>query len=274
MNPSQMMPSIVVTRPQPQGQHWVAQLQQHGFSAIALPLMEIGPATSVAATQSLQTALASGTQYRALMFVSANAVQHFFEHPLVQAANITAWQFATRCWAPGPGTTQALQSTGISHSQIDAPPDDATQFDSEALWNVVAPQIRPGDRILVVRGTSNDNSQQGTGRQWLTEQLTHRGASTTLVSVYERRPPVASEQLLTEITVLRQHRAIWLFSSSECIAHLEHLTQPLSPADWQTHQALTTHPRITERARQLGFGYVKECKPAMPNVCAALESLT
>ena len=236
--------------------------------------MEIGPATSIAATQALQTVLAQWTQYRALMFVSVNAVQYFLEHPLVRAADIASRSCVPRCWAPGPGTAQALQAAGIPHSQIDTPHNDAAQFDSEALWHVVAPQIRSNDHVLIVRGSSNDNAEQGTGRQWLTDQLACQRARTTLISVYERRPPVVNTQLLTEITTLQQQQAIWLFSSSECIAHLEQLTPSLHWSNWQTHRALTTHPRITARARQLGFGYVKECKPAMPNVCAALESLT
>jgi hypothetical protein len=38
--------------------------------------------------------------------------------------------------------------------QIDGPSPDAAQFESEALWQNVHGQVRAGDRVLIVRGTS------------------------------------------------------------------------------------------------------------------------
>jgi uroporphyrinogen-III synthase len=43
--------------------------------------------------------------YRAVMFVSGNAVSHFLHDALLP--------FATRAWAPGPGTRDALLDAGV-----------------------------------------------------------------------------------------------------------------------------------------------------------------
>ncbi|MBS3996948.1 MAG: uroporphyrinogen-III synthase, partial [Hydrogenophaga sp.] len=57
--------------------------------------------------------------------------------------------------------------------------------------------------------------------------------------------------------------------SSEALAHLAD-AQP--QANWGAAHALVTHPRIAERARQLGFGRVVQTRPALSDVLSALES--
>ena len=76
-------PRVIVTRPAREAAHWVAQLGAHGIEAVALPLIAIGPCTDAALRQALDAARANVCTYRALMFVSGNAVAHFFEpnHP-------------------------------------------------------------------------------------------------------------------------------------------------------------------------------------------------
>ena len=76
------------------------------------------------------------------------------------------------------GTAKVLEQAGLAASAIDSPPADARQFDSESLWAVVAPQIRPGDRVLIVRGASlhSTTDSQGSGREWLSSQLRSLGA--------------------------------------------------------------------------------------------------
>src|SRR2546427_7791781 len=56
-------------------------LQARGLPAQPLALMAIGPCRDAATQQALQAArnaLREGPGYRAVMFVSGNAVQHFF----------------------------------------------------------------------------------------------------------------------------------------------------------------------------------------------------
>ena len=74
-------PRILVTRPAHDAAAWVQALADHGLQAEALPLIAIGPCQGSAARQALlqarNAARVSG-HWRALMFVSGNAVQYFF----------------------------------------------------------------------------------------------------------------------------------------------------------------------------------------------------
>ncbi|WP_373832900.1 uroporphyrinogen-III synthase, partial [Delftia acidovorans] len=146
-----MPPRILVTRPAHDAAAWVDALQARGLPAQPLALMAIGPCRDAATQQALQAArnaLREGPGYRAVMFVSGNAVQHFFG---TDPARLPA---STRAWTPGPGTAQALLALGIAPAQIDGPPPDAAQFESETLWQRVHDQIHAGDRVLIVRGDS------------------------------------------------------------------------------------------------------------------------
>ena len=66
---------VIVTRPAQQAAPWVNRLRAAHFNAVALPLIEVAPVPDpspvVAAWQRLPG-------YDAAMFVSANAVDHFF----------------------------------------------------------------------------------------------------------------------------------------------------------------------------------------------------
>lgn len=260
------MPTVVVTRPQPDAALWVQQLQDAGLQACALPMMVIGPSRSPAAIASLQQTLPQLARYRALMFVSGNAVRYFFAALQTQAITPPV---QTQYWSPGPGTSKALLSEGISAQSLIQPAPDAPQFDSEALWTQARHHIQPGDRVLIVRG--GDGSQPGgQGRQWLSEQLQQHGVQVDFVSVYERQAPQATPALLAHIQSLRTQQALWLFSSSECVQHLVHCHSSWS---WQAHTALVTHPRIAEQARQAGFGQVIESLPAVHSIAASIKSL-
>ena len=70
---------VIVTRPAREAAHWVEQLGARGIAAVALPLIAIGPCTDAAARRALHEARAGIAGYRAVMFVSGNAVAHFFE---------------------------------------------------------------------------------------------------------------------------------------------------------------------------------------------------
>lgn len=273
---------IIVTRPQPDNAHWVAQLQALGHNALGLPLMDIGPSPHPAAQQAVAQALAHYPQYRALMFVSVNAVRYFFAHPAVVAAGITGPSLAVRCWSPGPGTSAALERAGVAAHWIDAPPANAAQFESETLWAVVRPQVQAGDRVWIVRGSEKseethvqDNAPSvqpapGTGRAWLSEQLQAQGAQAVFAPVYARSAPAATAPWLQQLTALHQQPAYWLLSSSDCLSNLHTLAPHLS---WQQHTALATHPRIATQAQALGFGRVLTTRPALDDIHRLLPRL-
>ena len=145
------------------------------------------------------------------------------------------------------------------------------QFDSEALWQQVAPQIRPGDRVLIVRGQSGDApaNTQGTGRDWLAQQIGKAGGQVDFVAAYERCAPRLGAAEVALAQQAAHDGSLWLMSSSEAVAHL---AQALPGQRWGAARALATHPRIADAARKAGFGQVRECRPALEDVVASIES--
>lgn len=257
---------VIVTRPQREAERWVHQLRQCGLDALALPLMAIAPAPDV---QPLHEAWRRLGNFAALMFVSGNAVEHFFEQKVPEAH--TGWSrpaIKTRAWAAGPATREALVCAGVDPGLIDAPASDAAQFDSEALWQQVAGQVVPGGRVLIVRG--GDRTGQSAGRDWLSGQLVAAGVQVETVLAYVRRAPVFGAEQLAQAQQAATDGSVWLFSNSEAIANLVRL---LPGQSWTEARAMATHPRIAQAARRAGFGVVCESRPDLDAVVAALESI-
>lgn len=250
---------VVLTRPLPEAQRWAQTLAERGHEVLVFPLIDIGAGPD---PRALQQAWSSLPACNAVMFVSGNAVRGFFA-----AAAGRAWPAATRAWSPGPGTSQALVAAGVPPDQIDAPPAVATQFDSEALWPVIAPQVRAGSRVLLVRGAGADG--RPAGRDWLGTRLEQAGARVAVVAAYARRLPEPRPEVLAQAQCAASDGSVWLFSSSEAIANLRCL---LPQQDWARAQAIATHGRIGQAAREAGFGAVRLSRPAEADVVAALES--
>jgi len=276
--PRERLQRVIVTRPEKEASTWVQALQADGWPAQALPLITIAEPADVEVRERLQRARAHWLDVDAIMFVSSAAVQHFFSASVLAPG---AARVGTRFWAPGPGTAralaQALAARGLGTEQIDAPAADASQFDSEALWPVVAPQVRPGHRVLIVRGASPGAEPEGhtptglagQGRDWLIQQCQAAGAQVEACVAYERRAPALSPDGLALLRAATGAGSVWLFSSSEALAHLRSLAPDTV---WTQASALATHPRIVATARAAGFGHVLETRPALPDVLRALES--
>ncbi|MCM2346135.1 MULTISPECIES: uroporphyrinogen-III synthase [Comamonadaceae] len=263
---------IIVTRPAREAAHWVEQLGARGHAATALPLIAIGPCTDPAARTALAQARAHLDRYRAAMFVSGNAADYFFDQkePLAPGA-IAPSAITTRAWAPGPGTVQALVHAGVPRERIDSPAPDALQFDSEALWQRVAPQVRAGDRILIVRGCSEGSAPgPGQGRDWLARQIEQAGATVDFVVAYTRGAPHLTPEQTALAHAAASDGSWWLLSSSEALTHLASAVPGLV---LRAARALATHPRIAQSARAAGFGQVQECRPALDDVMASIESV-
>jgi uroporphyrinogen-III synthase len=262
---------VIVTRPAQDAQHWVQQLRQGGFAAEALPLIDIAPASDAAALEQARQAL---DRYAACMFVSGNAVDHFFRQPTAAKLALPA---ALRLMAPGPGTVAALLAAGVPAGQIDAPAVDAEQFDSEALWAVVGQRDWQGSRVLVLRGESPDAAGGGasSGRDWIARQWEAAGAQVDFVGVYQRRAPVFTAGQIERARAASADGSVWLFSSSEAVANLTGLPA-LAGIDWRGARAVATHPRIVEAVRAAGWGVVVASRPALKDIrdtLASIESL-
>lgn len=259
---------VIVTRPARDAARWVQALQSSGLQAEALPLITI---TLLPDAPALRQSWAQMDAYTALMFVSGNAVDGFFASnqavALVQRAQAATDLIASgapRFLAPGPGTVAALRLAGIPAALIDAPADDAGQFDSEALWALLAHRPWQGQRVLVLRGQSANSGVNG--RDWLARQLEAAGAQVDFAAVYERRAPPFSAQQLQRIEAAAGDGSVWLFSSSEAVGNLP-------PHDWSRSRAVATHPRIAEAARKAGWGVVVQSRPAVGDIVASIESL-
>jgi len=254
---------VIVTRPLAQAAEWVERLRSYGIDAVALPLIAIVPPADAGA---VATSWASLRTRRLVIFVSPNAALQFFRAAPAGAS----WPAQTRAASPGPGTTRTLVELGVPPTLIDAPADDAPQFDSEALWQRLQGRDWQGAPVLLVRGPQ--------GRDWLAARLVEHGAVVDTLAAYERRLPRLDGEAtaLLDAALAEPERFLWLFSSSEAIDHLQTLTQGRSDASqewWRTARALATHPRIAQRARDAGFGLVAESRPTPAAVVACIQSI-
>ena len=276
---------IVITRPAAQAVAWQQALQVAGHPVVLLPCLSIHPAPDL---PPVRAAWAQLGQWNALMFVSANAIEAFF----AQRPADMQWPQgadAPRAWVPGPASAKALEAAAVPTHLIDAPDAQAEQFDSESLWEQVRSQVGGGFQLLVVRGGRADAlspvsppASPGIGREWLAGQVESAGGSVGWLLAYVRGMPAWTDTEYAQAARARDDGAIWLFSSSECVAHLQTLTQsaPVTWRDsagsaqsyWSGSVALATHPRIAKAARAAGFGTVHLTRPGLADVLASIES--
>ncbi len=263
----------LVTRPEPQASQWAADLNQEGLASSALPLIAIGAPQDPEPVTQLWEQLAG---QRLLMFVSPSAVEWFFRLRPLGAA----WPAGTLAATPGPGTAKALREAGeplgLAAQHIIVPPPSAAQFDSEALWPLLAPHPWQDARVTVVSGGDDTEVQ---GRTWLAEQLQSRGAHVTALLSYQRTPGSWTSAQREQATLALQHPTehVWLLSSSQGIANLvaHHLPDLTGKPHTDLGQslAISTHPKITQRAREAGFGRILAARPTLAAVVQARRSL-
>ncbi|MEY8879504.1 MAG: uroporphyrinogen-III synthase [Leptothrix sp. (in: b-proteobacteria)] len=261
-------PCLLVTRPQPQADEWVARLQALGQPARALPLLVIEPVAAFApAVRQAWQALAG---LDLVMFVSPNAVLQFMALRPAEAV----WPAHTLAAATGPGTVAALLAQGVPRAQVVAPAADSAQFDAEALWHQqLAQRDWSAAQVLIVRGED--------GRDWLADTLRAHGAQVQPLGAYRRVAPDASGETgrtLTEVSA-DPTGCVWLFSSSEAIGHLLGLMRAAPGAEaggasaWQALlqvPVIATHPRIAQTAMAAGWSMVRHLAPDPDLLVAAL----
>ena len=266
----------IITRPGQEAHAWVGQIEHHGISALALPMIEI---VAVPDRTLLIQSWKDLAKYDALMFVSSNAASHFFA---ARPADIVSlWALgakAPRAWVTGPGSRAALLAQGVQATRIDMPAPTAQSLDSEALWLQVESQIQAGTRILIVRGDKASESAdglaasgaKGQGRDWLAVQLQARGAQVDYVVAYARRPPqwTAAQRAIVAQSLLGKD--VWVWSSAEALGNL---LAAFPGQTWAGAKAVATHARIAQAARLAGFGKVALARPGLAALCASIESL-
>ena len=248
---------VLVTRPEAQASGWVQRLRERAFDASALPLIGIAPPADPAPVIAAWDHLAD---YRLAVFVSPNAAEQFFA--LRQSDAL--WPDTTLAGSTGPGTSLALHGFGVPSASLVAPAADAPQFDSEALWALLAPMPWRDRGVLIVRGDG--------GRDWLADTLRAQGAQVTPLCAYHRVAPsfTAAQRSQLGAALAQPAAHVWLFSSSEAIAAL---VAAAPGTAWAAARAIATHPRIADTARDAGFGEVKLARPELEAVVACLQSL-
>jgi uroporphyrinogen-III synthase len=290
LNPDQGLVStprplrILITRPQPQASEWVQSLnaddalRRIGAQALALPLLAItGPADWMGVAAAWSGLIVAEKQrfgariperpdalcWDAVVFVSPAAVDQFFAVPSGMVAD-KSWP--AHCWAaaPGPGTLAALARHGVPATRLLGPPDDARQFDSEALWAAMGRHSWLGRRVLIVRSEG--------GREWLAQQLVQAGAQIDFLSAYRRCVARWGDGAhgLCERALSQPDSHLWCFSSSEAIDALVKLRPQ---ASWAHAGAVVTHPRIAERAQAAGFGRIFTSMPTLQALSGCIQSL-
>lgn len=250
--------TLLLTRPREQAGAWQARLAALGVTVRTLPLIEIAAAADRGLAEQAWRELPLA---RLAMFVSPNAVAHFFAaRPAGQA-----WPEGVLAATVGPGSAQALREAGVPEANIVQPPADAASLDSEHLWPLLADQDWQGRLALILRGDG--------GRDWLAQRLRERGTQVREYSVYRRCCPRldTSERATLEASLAAPEQHVWLFSSAESLDHLQTLAG--AGIDWSRASAITTHQRIAGRARRLGLVHVVLARPDAAAVAQALLAL-
>ena len=265
---------VIVTRPARDAAPWVDAMVATGLDAVALPLIAVEP---VADPEPIRQAWSRIASYSGVMFVSGNAVEHFFmQKPALAPVFIAQPAIKniafTKALATGPGTVQALLKAGVEAGFIEAPSAEAGQFDSEALWHVMGASVKAGQRFLIVRGQDGSDLQAsaGVGRDWFASQLQGAGAHVDLVAAYRRCLPPWGDAERSLAVAAATDESVWLFSSSQAIVNL---TALLPAQSWERARAVVTHARIAAAARQVGFGVVCESRPTLADTVASIESM-
>lgn len=278
---------VLVTRPAGQAVEWVQRLRGEGIEAAALPLIGIAPVDD---PQPVVTAWNSLAGRDLVMFVSPNAVSHFFAR---RPADV-AWPVHLLAASPGPGSGAALRAAGVPAALVVEPAAEAPSFDSESLWTelrargpwagrsvlIVRGGQQPDDDGAATRADAHRGGAEGEGREWLADTLRAEGARVDAVASYRRGAPRWNddERATWAHALAVPDRHVWWFSSSEAIGHLlaaaaARATPGEADPPWRASVALATHPRIAERARAAGFRVVLEVAPLLAPIVAAVRSL-
>lgn len=264
---------VIVTRPEQEARKWVNALADAGYDAVSLPLIDVLAPPNPDAVRSAWQRL---HDFDAVMFVSGNAVDHFFALKPAQAPVLDAsGAINIRAFVTGPGSFSALKRAQVDPDHIDMPDREAGQFDSEALWAVVRHRVQAGYKILIVRGAGSaeayaEGSAEGSGRDWFAQQVRSAGGSAEFVVSYQRQAPKLSPHALALAQQAATDGSVWLFSSSEAIGNL---MTSCAGYSWAQARTVVTHSRIAQTARAAGFGVVCESRPTLPALMASIESL-
>ena len=173
--------TVLVTRPEGQGDELAALVRAGGGTCLQLPLVRIGPPDS---WRPLDEAIGRIDTYDWIVFASANGVRSFVSR-LREAGRDGRALGTVRLAAIGPATRRELEAAGFA---VDVVPSTAS---SEGLAAMFATSP-PGGRFLLVRADR--------GRDVLKRELEAGGHHVEEVAAYASRPlDVLSPDVLAEL---------------------------------------------------------------------------
>lgn len=230
--PSAAKPSVLTTRPAAMQGALTSALNEKGFTAIPLPLLEIIPVElDNPTTPGLQGKLLDLDLYQHVIVVSRNAARiaiDLLDQLWPQLPIGVQWH------AIGKGTTEEL-------AQYDIHATTNEGLDSEALLTLPAFAEPAGERILIFKGTG--------GRTLLEETLNERGAKVETINLYHRQMPEYSDAELSEC--FKKAPGAILISSGEALEHLATLAD-----EWglfANTPIFVPSQRVADLGKELGF---------------------
>lgn len=235
-----MVARVVLTRPAPRQVALKQSLEAVGVEVLALPALDI------VALDHLRHLPEPG-EFDVAVFVSRTAWQTYWQALRAQDPCFE-WPVTCQLASVGATTAQAIeQDLQRLASKVEfavlSPAAGSTQ-DSESLWETLRITLRPGAKVLLVRGEA--------GRDWLTQTLQTHGFVTHIYENYRREPAPWSE---SAIDTLRQWQAsgalgTWLITSAQGLLAIQ--------AQWDEHamgrsrpnSAVVIHPKLQALVRQ------------------------
>jgi len=224
---------IVVTRPVGQAQGLCDNLTSAGFSASAIPVLEILPAAQPA--QVLED-LGSVDDIDLMIFVSTNAVRFALDYlPGDDLPN----RLRSTIAAVGPSTARALDEVGLPCTVV-----PKVGFSSEALLEEPALLDVQDKQIVIFRGDG--------GRALLGDTLRERGAVVRYCEVYRRRVPTSSTQEL-QAALDANHVDLITATSVETLVNIEEMAGDERSLLLHNVKVVTASERVVKKALELGY---------------------
>jgi uroporphyrinogen-III synthase len=228
---------VLVTRPTQHAGELTAAIEAAGGTALSFPVMQItGRDPAVVARE-------FGTLPRTdvAIFVSRNAADYGLSAVRDNGASIAA---------VGPATRAAIEAQGV---RVDIYSNDG--FDSEHLLEHPALKGIRDKTVTIVRGES--------GRELLTNMLTERGASVSILSAYRREMHYAQPD---EVAALDE---AWRNGGVDCttVMSVETLKNLLRQLPSSTLEKLRITPLVAPGDRVIQTAM--ELVPGIPAVAAA-----
>jgi len=232
--------SVLVTRPEGQGQALAGRLQATGLDVLLYPTLKIQPK---ALTPSERQCVECLDRYSHVICVSANAAKMGVE---LLADYWPQWPVEQQWIAVGPATYDAMQGWGLGDVLL---PLGASH--SEGVLALDGLQNFDDQKVLILRGVS--------GRELLADTLRERGADVDYLELYERNVP--------EITQLGLSNKLpqWLYSDAKKVIVVtsgDGLKNLITMAEGQERELfaislVVVSQRLADFAKQQGFAAVR-----------------